>query len=285
MKKTFITLLALAGVASANYVWNGGKEINSEKWSDSSNWILDEGDTFAGNGPGMTDSEMWESIYVANASGSVGNEDNFTLEGWNLSLYLSNEADLTFQRIKKFQNGSYINIDATSSLSIYSYYGGSDGGLITLDNKGSFTLGYSLRTQGGEGFAMNLYDTGIVNLVAQNTNDANSARVKSVTAQLVSSAAGIETRTLVNKAAGVGFDDTETTYAFTDAQGAVMTAVDSLEALATATAPSYFVSKNDTGIHVSYVGIFEPTEYIPEPATATLSLLALAGLAARRRRK
>ena len=36
-----------------------------------------------------------------------------------------------------------------------------------------------------------------------------------------------------------------------------------------------------TAVNVSNIGV----SYIPEPATATLSLLALAGLAARRRRK
>ena len=41
----------------------------------------------------------------------------------------------------------------------------------------------------------------------------------------------------------------------------------------------------DQGSVISYVGISTVTPSIPEPATATLSLLALAGLAARRRRK
>ncbi len=281
MKKTIIALMALAGVASADYVWNGGSEVNSDKWKDSANWTIDADDTFNGNGPGMTNSNMWENIYVSNATGSVGNEGDFTLEGWSLDLYLTDGADLTFQRIQKFQGGTYISIDETSALTIYSYYGGNDGETITLDNKGSFTLGYSLRTQGGNGFAMNLYDTGIVTLQAQNSGSMNYAKVSSITAQLTGIEEGIQERVLVNKGSMVSFDGTQTTYAFTDANGITMTAVDSLEALAEATAPSYFVTKDDSGIKVSYV--LNPS--IPEPTTATLSLLALAGLAARRRRK
>lgn len=278
MKKTIVVLMALAGVASADYVWKGGSTIDSDGWKNSENWTLGEGDTFNGNGPGMTSSNMWGDIYVSGASGSVGNEDNFTLEGWSLDLHLSNSTDLTFQRIQKFQGGANITIDETSSLTIYSYYGGNDGSSINLDNKGSFTLGYSLRTQGGDGFNMNLFDTGIVTLKAQNTNGTNSAKVASITAMLTGTEAGIQERILINKESGVSFDSTETTYTFTDVNGSVMTAVDSLEALAAATAPSYYVTKDDKGIKVSYV-------LVPEPTTATLSLLALAGLAARRRRK
>lgn len=277
MKKTIVILMALAGVASADYVWKGGSTIDSDGWKNSENWTLGEGDTFNGNGPGMSNSNMWGDIYVSGASGSVGNESNFTLEGWSLDFHLSNSADLTFQRIQKFQGGANITIDETSSLTIYSYYGGNDGGSINLDNKGSFTLGYSLRTQGGEGFNMNLFDTGIVTLKAQNTNAANSAKVASITAMLTGTEAGIQERILINKESGVSFDSTATTYTFTDVNGSVMTAVDSLEALVAATAPSYYVTKDDNGIKVSYV-------LVPEPTTATLSLLALAGLAARRRR-
>ncbi|MBQ8516546.1 MAG: PEP-CTERM sorting domain-containing protein [Akkermansia sp.] len=281
MKKTIIVLFALAGAASAAYTWNGGSEVTSDKWADSSNWIIGESDTFNGNGPGTTNSNMWDDIYVSSATGTVGNESDFTLEGWSLDLHLTNGADLTFQRVIKFQGGANINIDATSSLTFYSYYGGNDGEYINLNNKGSFTLGYSLRTQGGNGFVMNLYDTGIVTLKAQNTNGDNYAKVSSITAQLTGTATGIQERTLISiTGEKMAFDETETTYSFTDANGTVMTAVDSLDALAAATAPSYFVTKDASGVKVSY-----NTAAVPEPTTATLSLLALAGLAARRRRK
>ena len=278
MKKTIIALMAMAGVASADYVWNGGSTITSDGWKTAANWTLTENETFNGLGPGITSSNMWDDIYVSAAEGSVGNENEFTLEGWSLDLHLSDNADLTFKRIMKFQGGTNINIDKTSSLTIYSYYGGNDGGTINLNNKGSFTLGYSLRTQGGEGFNMNLFDTGIVTLKAQNAGSMNYAKVASITAMLTGTETGIQERVLINKEAMVSFDNTNTSYTFTDANGVEMTAVDSLEDLAKATAPSYFVTKDGNGIKVSYVTI-------PEPTTATLSLLALAGLAARRRRR
>ena len=279
MKKTIIALIALAGVASADYVWKGGSTVDSNGWKNSENWTLTEGETFGGLGPGITNSDMWDDIYVSGVTGSVGNESEFTLEGWSFNLHVSNGSDLEFKRIRKFQNGANITIDETSALTIYSYYGGYDSGRINLNNKGSFTLGYSLRTQEGEGFYMNLYDTGIVTLKAQNTGSMNYAKVSAITAMLTGSKAGIQERVLVDLATDqISFDGTETTYTFTDANGVAMTEVDSLEALSTATAPSYFVTKDADGIKVSYVTI-------PEPTTATLSLLALAGLAARRRRK
>ena len=126
---------------------------------------------------------------------------------------------------------------------------------------------------------MNLYDTGIVNFHAQNTGGANYAKVSSITAQLTGTATGIQERTLISiTGSQMFFDNTVTTYSFTDANGVAMIAVDSEEALATATTSSYFVTKDASGIKVSY-------NIVPEPATATLSLLALAALAARRRRK
>ena len=32
MKKTLITLIALAGMAHADFVWNGGESITQELW-------------------------------------------------------------------------------------------------------------------------------------------------------------------------------------------------------------------------------------------------------------
>lgn len=298
MKKTIIALMALAGitVAADSYTWNGGATIDSVGWANRDNWLPTTGTTWtnnssdenvgktltywndSSNGPGTTGSNMWGDIYVAGATGTVGNQDSFTLEGWSLDLHLTDGANLTFKRVMKFQGGTTIDIDATSSLSFYSYYGSNDGGAITLNNKGTFTLGYSKRTQGGDGFVMNLFDTGIANLLAENTGGTNTAKITSISAQLTSTAAGIQERILVNKGSGLDYDGTATTYSFTDANGNVMVAVDSLDALQTATRSSYYVTKDDAGIKVSYVTV-------PEPTTATLSLLALAGLAARRRRR
>lgn len=287
MKKTIAVLLGLAGVASAAYEWNGGDTITSENWGDKDNWVLTDGSTWtgAGNGPGTANSNMWRSIIVSGASGLVGDKPGTAvspiMEGWNLGLTLTNGSNLTFGQIKKFQGGVDIDIDATSSLTIKEYWSGNDGGSVTLNNAGSFTLYYSLRHQGGDGFNMNLFDSGEVTFLSQNGNATqNSAKVTSITAQLTGSDAGIQTRQLITMT-DVSFADTVTTYNFTDADGKLMTAVDSLAALETASAPSYFVTKDASGISVAYTyGIS-----VPEPTTTALSLLALAGVAARRRRK
>ena len=283
MKKTIIALMALAGIANAgSYTWNGGETITSDAWKNQDNWVLSQGTVWTSdsNGPLTSGSNMWEDVYISGASGTVSH----IVEGWSLDVHLSNNTHLTLNRITKFQGGAVIDIDATSSLTIKEFWGGNDGDSISLNNKGSFTLYYSCRVQGGEGFNMNLYDTGTVTFLDQNHDtSANRAKVSSITAQLVGTESGVQTRQLITldtrDGKSVSFDGTNTTYSFTDSNGVLMTAVDSLDALATATTSSYYITKDASGIKVSYVNI------IPEPTTATLSLLALAGLAARRRRK
>jgi len=285
MKKTLIFLLALSGAAMADYVWKGGEDITTDKWADQANWELTNGSEWktGGSGPGTTNSNMWNPIRISNASGTIGanNKTEGKIEGWTLDLTLES-TDLTITWITKFQGGCTLDIDQKSSLTISEYWGGNDGEAITLNNRGSFTLGYSTRQQGGNGFNMNLYDTGVVHFTAQNTASANSAKVASVAAQLTGATDSVLTRTLITIDQqgdhSVAFDNTATTYNFTDANGNSLTAVDSLDALNAATTSSYFVTKDGTGLSVSY-------KLIPEPTTATLSLLALAGLAARRRRR
>ena len=301
MKKTIVTLLALAGTAFAadSYTWNGGATINNAGWKNQANWQPTQGTSWTNtqpedddpnkdkvtywnadsNGPATEGSNMWGDIYISGATGTVTS----IIEGWSLDLHLTNGTALTFNRIKKLQGGTTIEIDETSSLTINEWWGGYDGGSIILNNKGTFTINYSCHVQGGDGFVMNLYDAGTVTFLDQNHDSSdNTAKVASITAQLTGAGTGILERQLItldnreNKK--VSFDGTTTAYSFTDANGTVMTKVDSLEALATAVAPSYYVTKDDSGIKVSYV-------LVPEPTTATLSLLALCGLAARRRRK
>ena len=296
--------MAVVSVAHADYVWSGPNSITTDVWKNKDNWTLTNGSSWndGTNGPGITNSNMWDKIVIsgASSSGAIGNEDMFRIEGWTLKMELKNSSKLTFDRVNKFQNGCEITIDSTSALTFNTFYGGSDGGVITLKNAGEFNLGYSIRQQGGDGFAMNLYDTGVVNLFQQNGNGDNRAKVASVEAQLVSTVPGIQTRKLITmKGNRMDFsrvliddpnsDDPDakietyetTTYKFTDVNGKEMTAVNSMEALLTATAPAYYVTKSNTGISVSYTYGLN----VPEPTTATLSLLALAGLAARRRRK
>ena len=189
---------------------------------------------------------------------------------------------MSLQELKKLQNNSTINIDSTSSLTFAAYNGGNDGRDITLNNAGNYTVNhnnYSMTSQYTDGYTMNLYGTGKVTFNGL-TGTNNAARVKSIAAQLISSASGIQERTLITLSGqNMSISNVDSiTYTFTDADGIAMAKVDSLDALTNATVSSYFVSNDSTGVKVSYL-------IVPEPTTATLSLLALAGLAARRRRR
>lgn len=294
MKKTIIALLALAGVAGAtenvySYTWIGGDTITTEGWRTESNWQSKSSGGFtydsatdssnywntSGNGPATNGSNMWGSILIDGASGSVDR----TIEGWGLKLTLKNGSNLTFTKLNKLQNSSAINIDSTSSLTFEKYNGGNDGNPITLNNAGNYTVNHNNYLMSyTDGYTMNLYGTGKVTF--NGLTGTNAAKVKSIAAQLISSASGIQERTLITLSGeNMSISNaTSITYTFTDADGIAMAKVDSLDALTNATVSSYFVSNDSTGVKVSYL-------IVPEPTTATLSLLALAGLAARRRRR
>ena len=91
MKKTLITLIALAGIAHADFIWNGGESITQELWQTESSWTVTGSDSWpsAGTGPGTPNSNAWSLISVSGASGSITQ-----LEGWTLKLALQNGADL-----------------------------------------------------------------------------------------------------------------------------------------------------------------------------------------------
>lgn len=86
----------------------------------------------------------------------------------------------------------------------------------------------------------------------------------------------ILTRNLVTLGSNMSFDSTNTSLEMLSGIAGIdtLTAVDDLT---NAEVGSYMVTKNENGYSVSYV--------VPEPAAASLSLLGLAGLAMRRRRK
>lgn len=128
-------------------------------------------------GPGTPNSNAWSLISVSGASGSISQ-----LEGWTLKLALQNGADLTVGNVKKFQGGCSIDIDQSSTLTFNSYDGGNDGERTTLNNYGTFNLAYT-KSQGGEGFYVNLGATGIMNLTSSNGSSYN-AKIASLTATL-----------------------------------------------------------------------------------------------------
>ena len=50
MKKTLITLIALAGMAHADFVWNGGGSITQELWQTESSWSITGSDSWPSAG-------------------------------------------------------------------------------------------------------------------------------------------------------------------------------------------------------------------------------------------
>ncbi len=143
--------------ALADYTWQGGETINDSLWGSENSWSLSDGETWStdGSGPGTESSDMWNPISVSNASGTISG-----FEGWTLRLTLTN-TNLTVGTLKKFQSESgsdgvsVVTLDSSSSLTINSFGGGSDGQDVTLKNDGTFAMTYG-KDQGGSGFILNL---------------------------------------------------------------------------------------------------------------------------------
>ncbi len=282
MRKTIFTLAALAlgsFVSQGAMTWVGGDTITQALWQTESSWdTTDSTWTGTGSGPQTPNSNMWDQINVSNASGSIG-----TLEGWKIKLSLEN-ANLTVGSLKKFQsedNSCRLTIDSASSLTINKFGDGDgyDGNIVYLTNYGTFNMAYN-KEQGGSGFNVNLGETGIMNLtVVSGTHTAKITDLVAILGEggtitgVTADGNLILTRTLVTLGEGMSFDGS-TTCEFTDKAGATMTAVDDLT---TAAVGSYKVTSDVNGLSVSYV-------VVPEPATASLSLLGLAALMMRRRR-
>ena len=286
MKKTFALLLSLTGLAQAAFVWIGETPITDSSWNDQYNWAITGNTSFGGNdghwggsGPGIPNSNKWDQITLNNAAGTIS-----ALEGWCIQMKLVSTT-LTVQNIKKFQHGDggkcQLDIDAASILTLQGYSGGNDGGGVTLNCEGVFNLAY-IKNQGGEGFAAYLGKTGIMNLTSS-SGTAYTAKLKSLTATLETEAITGK-RSLVTLGENMSFDNTST--AITIQAGDNWQQVNNEQEAHQAAEEgqdSFWVSKEAGGIFLSWIK--GESESVPEPSTATLSLLALAALVARRRRK
>lgn len=282
MKKILISLLCLAGVSQAAFVWIGG-EITTAAWNNQFNWAITGNTSFGGNtgqwgnnGPGVPGSEKWDTITLNKAAGNIAE-----LEGWNIKLRLISST-LTVDKIKKFQVGTdavaQLDIDSSSILTFGSFADGNDGGLTTINCDGVFNLAYT-KNQGGDGFAANLGKTGIMNLTSS-SGTAYTAKIKSLSASLETDAIRGE-RSLITLGDNMSFDSTATTITVTAADNwKKVNNEQEAEAAAEAGQDTYWITRNGKGIFLSWL----KGESVPEPSTATLSLLALAALAARRRR-
>ncbi len=242
---TLIAAAAMSANAHADYTWNGGATITQKLWASENSWSLTGDSTWSGtgSGPGTSDSNMWSAISISTASGSISG-----LEGWNLRISLTG-SELTVDSLKKFQGGSCsINLDTDSVFTINSFQGGNDGDSILLNNEGIFNLAYG-KSQGGTGFVASLGSTGIMNLTSAGGN--YTAKVASLSAVLgtteeTETKGGIvfsNYRNLITLGSGMSFDDTVTTFSFTNAEGADITVRDSSEIFGDG------ISKNDDGTY------------------------------------
>lgn len=282
MKKTILAVLALlSGAAQAAFVWIGG-EITSSAWNNQFSWSITGNTSFGGNnghwgsyGPGIPDSGKWDQITLNHASGSID-----TLEGWSLKLKLIS-SNLTVAKIKKFQGGGQLDIDADSILTFNSYTtDGNDGGQVIINCEGVFNLAYT-KNQGGDGFFCNLGKTGVMNLTSS-TGDAYTVKIASLEARLETEAVS-GSRRLLTLGTNMNFDSTETAITINAAEGwQKVNNQQEAQQAAEAGNDSYWVTKDGTGILLSWVK--GKTQSVPEPTSATLSLLALTAFVRRRRR-
>lgn len=268
-------------MAQAAFVWIGG-EITTAAWNNQYNWAITGNTSFGGDlgnwgssGPGTPGSDKWDQITLNSASGSIDR-----LEGWTLKLRLINSS-LTSSMIKKLQGGCSVEIDADSVLTLKNFGGenGNDGETCVLDCDGVFNLEYS-KNQGGEGILASLGTSGIMNLTS--TSGTHTAKVKTVSATLEAAAIS-GTRKLITLGDGMSFEGAPVvTVNGTEGWTRVNNEQEAQEASENGE-DAYWVTNDSTGISVSWLK--GESETVPEPASATLSLLALAALAARRRRR
>ena len=222
MKKTLITLMALAGVAVAG-------EALTLPGEDDFTWIA--GSNASGIGTGSS-AAIIENLAAAITADNIGNTD---LTGWfggtgqayvqssyPTDISITSSASFSF-KCRPELNGEYVALGLTKEYTASS---------ITLTFNTDKALGYSLWS----------YDGTTATELIGNTYQA----------------------------AG----DVSVTY------DAALVEPSQLFVVWTANHPTGNAG-GGAAVTVSNIGV----SYIPEPATATLSLLALAGLAARRRRK
>ena len=225
MRKTLITLMALAGVAVAG-------EALTLPDSDDFTWIA--GSNASGIGTGSS-AAIIENLAAAITADNIGNTD---LTGWfggtgqayvqssyPTDISITSSASFSF-KCRPALSGEYVALGLTKTFTASS---------ITLTFTTDKKLGYSLWSYDGT-------TATATELIANTYVDAAK--------------------------------DVSVTY------DAALVEPSQLFVVWTANHPSGNAGNGQT-VTVSNIGI----SYIPEPATATLSLLALAGLAARRRRK
>ncbi len=265
MKKTIIALMSLAGVASANFVWNGGTGvITGSEWGAEAHWLLTDGDTWYGTvGPGVPGQESGSNgDKMYKASIVIGKSITCpTLEGWIPNVRITDNSTVT-ATFNKLQQGN-ITVDAGSTFYVTCNGDIKDGQKYVVD--GSLTLNVAWSNESNlQNVDLTLEDAASFTLQGVN----HSGGTITINANLLDSGGAIAGRTLVNYSdATINLANVVCNFGegWSKVEGDITGAY------------QYKLTNTEAGLVVSYL--------IPEPATVTLSLLALAGLAARRCRK
>lgn len=286
MKKTLITLAALAtSTAFADWTWQGGETINNESWGTVGNWVNDQGEHPA-KAPALPSSNNWQKLHISNASGTVTG-----LEGWAVNLDLTGGTNLTMTA-GKLQGGASepvdIAVDSTSALTL-NITGGNLKGNKIFDIAGQVTLNLAAVPQTPNtndekaNWDVTLSGNGSLTINVNTTSTSTNQLWQGLTLDLTDSSlfkasheyGTIQTVKVIDMTGQkLGYGDV-TLDSGSTLGGLQANSVETEDALVNA--GDYIITTDNTGVYVTYV--------TPEPTTATLSLLALAGLCARRRRK
>ncbi len=290
MKKTIVALMALAGVATAGEVtWTG--EGADSKWETADNWstntVPTNGDTIIINdGSSVT----WDGV-----AGGVKYNDSTIWEvtnGSTLTLGTKGTNTEALTNNPRFDGQFYI--DATSSVTTHaSFLKGVNEiyGTLTINNMFAPATGNVTLNFGASGVVQ--FADGSRNGIEGNNRTFTLGAILDTGSIVEGSSYSytLEKRYLIAGDNGNDFS-TALYQSLTLAGGSITSAADG-EALVSTTSLTasetdfgkYILSNDNGGVYVQYVKANLVTVPVPEPTTATLSLLALAGLAARRRRK
>lgn len=280
MKNTLIIMVALAAsTAFADWTWQGGSTITTDLWNTPSSWTNGNSGT-PSTGPGTSGSGIWDPIIVSDASGSVTG-----IEGWKLNLTLSNSQLVITS--KKLQKTTSLTLDADSSLSLTLIQGeGNVGGAKTIDTAGALSIDITTDvTSNNKGtWDVTLTGNGSLSFSGANNNPIGTLTLDLTKSNLFSgySVIGNTYELVTVNVVTVTGRTTFDSVALADGSklgGFDMTLSESELSASATNLGKYTISQGDGGVFITYVTA------TPEPTTATLSLLALAGLCARRRRK
>lgn len=310
MKKTIIALMALVGVAFAEtYNYEG------TDWTETaSSWKSDAGTSPSANTSGWTDTGSGNKFVIGDGkiakSGGNMTFANTTLEIQNGGTLNSESATRFSDSTLELQTGSSMSLtgEAIFNNTIINIADGSafttttSGGGIKLKNTTINTdstvtlhrLTFNNDSNMGN-IALNLKDAGKISVANTYVNDGytGSITLSAVMQDGYLTGSGdiiLKERTLVDFGSQVSGSNALSDL-LSRVQGGTFTLKNG-DALTLRSFDSSNLTAGDVGackivmegseVKVQYVAY---SQFIPEPTTATLSLLALAGLAARRRRK